>query len=311
MLWAQGLADLRGLCLTAGLTETVKWGHPCYMHAGRNVVIMGAFRGDFRLTFFNAGLMDDPDSVMERQGPNTRHPDMIRFTDTAGPTAMEPVIRAYLHEAIGQINTAVAGATGLLTYNWNVDSLDGLDTLRNLLAGTYILTVIDEAGCSATDTVVLSTLPSMTLTMTVLQPASGPGAYDGSASIAFGNGLAPYTLFIIPAVGDTVSYTILSDTAGIDTLRNLPADYYYVLLSDANDCSISGGFVLCGNLVSSITSTDVSCNGQADGTAIVSITGAYPPVSFQWSNQVQNINTQEELTEQIVRKMPVIKDVCG
>lgn len=190
--------------------------------------------------------------------------------------------------ADGQISTAVAGATGLLTYNWNVDSLDGLDTLNNLLAGTYILTVIDEAGCSATDTVVLSTLPSMTLTMNVLQPASGPGAYDGSASIAFGNGLAPYTLFIIPEVGDTVSYTILSDTAGIDTLRNLPADYYYVLLSDANDCSISGGFVLCGNLVSSITSTDVSCNGQADGTAIVSVTGAYQPVSFQWSNQVQN-----------------------
>ena len=28
-LWAQGLADLRALCLAAGLTEAVKWGHPC------------------------------------------------------------------------------------------------------------------------------------------------------------------------------------------------------------------------------------------------------------------------------------------
>jgi len=188
----------------------------------------------------------------------------------------------------GQITTSVAGATGMLTYNWNVDSLDGLDTLNSLLAGTYILSVIDEAGCSATDTIVLTTPPSMTLSMTVLQPASGPGQYDGSAVIAFGNGLAPYTLFIIPAVGDTVSYTILSDTAGLDTLRNLPADYYFVLLSDANDCSLAGGFVLCGNLVTSVTTTDVSCNGQADGTAIVQVSGAYPPLRYQWSNQVQN-----------------------
>ena len=35
--WAAGLAALRRICLEAGLTETAKWGHPCYMHAGRNI----------------------------------------------------------------------------------------------------------------------------------------------------------------------------------------------------------------------------------------------------------------------------------
>ena len=77
--WAQGLADLRRLCLGAGLTETVEWAHPCYMHAGRNIAIIGAFRDDFRLSFFDAALLKDPEGVLERQGPNTRHPDMIRF----------------------------------------------------------------------------------------------------------------------------------------------------------------------------------------------------------------------------------------
>lgn len=99
--WAAGLADLRRICRAAGLSETVKWGHPCYMHAGRNIAIIGALRGDFRLSFFNAALMADPQRVLERQGPNTKHPDMIRFTDNAQVMAMEPVLRAYLAEAMG------------------------------------------------------------------------------------------------------------------------------------------------------------------------------------------------------------------
>ncbi|MEZ5998198.1 MAG: YdeI/OmpD-associated family protein [Hyphomonas sp.] len=99
--WDSGLRALRRICLEAGLTEAVKWAHPCYMHDDRNIAIIGAFRGDFRLTFFNAALMKDPDGVLEKQGPNTQHAGMIRFTDSAQVAAMEPVLRAYLAEAIG------------------------------------------------------------------------------------------------------------------------------------------------------------------------------------------------------------------
>ena len=81
--WHDGLAALRTICRDSGLKETVKWGHPCYMHTGRNIAIIGAFRDDFRLTFFNAALMRDPDGRLEKQGPNTRHPDMIRLTSAA------------------------------------------------------------------------------------------------------------------------------------------------------------------------------------------------------------------------------------
>lgn len=98
--WPEGLETLRRICRDVGLEETVKWAHPCYMHAGRNIAIIGALRGDFRLSFFNAGLMKDPDGVLERQGPNTRHPDMIRFTGNEQVAAMESIIRSYLEEAM-------------------------------------------------------------------------------------------------------------------------------------------------------------------------------------------------------------------
>lgn len=105
--WNQGLIALRRICRGAGLVETVKWAHPCYMHAGRNIAIIGALRGDFRLSFFNAALMTDPEGVLERQGPNTRHPDMIQFTEVTQVAALETVIMAYLKEAMGYAEAGI------------------------------------------------------------------------------------------------------------------------------------------------------------------------------------------------------------
>ena len=105
--WAVGLAELRRLALGAGLVEMVKWGHPCYMHAGRNILIFGAFRENYRLTFFNASLMKDPEAVMEKQGAFTRRPDMIRFTTNAQVAEMAPVLLAYIAEAKGYAQAGI------------------------------------------------------------------------------------------------------------------------------------------------------------------------------------------------------------
>lgn len=96
--WIEGLNALRRICLDMGLEETVKWAHPCYMHAGRNIAIFGAFRGDFRLTFLNAGLLVDSEGVLEPQGPGSQTPGMIRFTANDQVAEKEPAIRAYLRQ---------------------------------------------------------------------------------------------------------------------------------------------------------------------------------------------------------------------
>jgi len=99
--WREGLAAVRALCLQAGLQETAKWGHPCYMHAGRNVAILGATRGDFRLSFFAAALLSDPTRALERQGANTQHPDALRFTYATDVLRRADVVCALLAEAMG------------------------------------------------------------------------------------------------------------------------------------------------------------------------------------------------------------------
>ncbi len=105
--WNYGLTELRRICLKTDLVETVKWGHPCYMHADRNIVILGALRNDFRISFFNAALMKDRKGVLEKQGPNTQHPDMIRFTDNSQVNEMESVLSSYLKEAMGYADAGI------------------------------------------------------------------------------------------------------------------------------------------------------------------------------------------------------------
>lgn len=105
--WIAGLSDLREICLSSGLHETVKWGHPCYEHASRNIVIFGAFQGDFRLSFFNPSLMADPEGILEKAGPNSQFADTIRFTSQRDVSERASVLRAYLKEAMGYAEQGV------------------------------------------------------------------------------------------------------------------------------------------------------------------------------------------------------------
>ncbi len=138
--WQTGLAALRRICCDVGLVETVKWGHPCYMHSGRNIAIIGALRGDFRLSFFDAALMKDPDGVLEKQGPNTPHPDMIRFTDNASVDAWEPTIRRYLAEAIAYAEAGIKPPKVTTAVELPEELVEALDADPQLAEAFYKLT---------------------------------------------------------------------------------------------------------------------------------------------------------------------------
>src|SRR5690606_12958860 len=116
------------VCLGAGLAETVKWGHPCYVHAGRNIAIIGAFRDDFRLNFFNAALLADRGRVLERQGPNSASPGTIRFADNGSVAAMAPLIAAYLKEAMAFAEAGTLPPKPVVTLDLPEELAEALDT---------------------------------------------------------------------------------------------------------------------------------------------------------------------------------------
>lgn len=98
--WSEGLAELRRICGAVGLSEHAKWGHPCYMHAGRNIAVIGALKGSYRLGFFHPALMTDPKRILVKQGPNTEHAGSVVFTTNDQPRRMEATLSSYLTEAM-------------------------------------------------------------------------------------------------------------------------------------------------------------------------------------------------------------------
>jgi len=138
--WDAGLQALRRLCLDLQLEETVKWGHPCYMHAGRNIAILGALRHDFRLSFFNAALLQNAAQMLEKQGPNTQHPDMIRFTENAQVAQREAAIRACLQEAMGYAEAGILPPKVATTIDLPDELVEALDADPELAEAFHNLT---------------------------------------------------------------------------------------------------------------------------------------------------------------------------
>jgi len=138
--WIDGLNALRAIARDMGLSEHVKWAHPCYMHAGRNIAIMGAFREDFRLSFFDAALLSDPEGLLSRQGPNTRHPDCLRFDDVAQVPAQEAAIRGFLRQAVGFAEAGIRPPKEEYQLDWPDELVAALDEDPELAEAFHALT---------------------------------------------------------------------------------------------------------------------------------------------------------------------------
>ncbi len=110
------------------------------MHGNRNVVILGAFRNDFRLSFFNAALMKDADGILEKQGPNAQHPDMIRFTENSQVAKMKPVIESYVKEAMGYAEAGIKPVKRQRERDLPAELLEALNSDPELNAAFHGLT---------------------------------------------------------------------------------------------------------------------------------------------------------------------------
>jgi uncharacterized protein YdeI (YjbR/CyaY-like superfamily) len=98
--WPEEMTDLRPILLSCGLTEEIKWGKPCYSHEGTNIVILQEMNEFLALMFFKGALLDDPDGVLEDQGPNSRSARRLRFTSVEDVARLADTVTAYVEEAI-------------------------------------------------------------------------------------------------------------------------------------------------------------------------------------------------------------------
>ena len=98
--WQEEYEKLRMICLDCGLTEELKWGQPCYTFEDKNIVLIHGFKEYCALLLFKGALLNDPNGILIQQTDNVQSPRQIRFTSAKEIVQLEPVLKAYIHNAI-------------------------------------------------------------------------------------------------------------------------------------------------------------------------------------------------------------------
>lgn len=173
-------------------------------------------------------------------------------------------------DADGSLDITVTGGVAPYTYSWSPGGGATEDT-SGLLAGTYSVTVLDNAGCSATGTFTIAEPTELTLSTTKADVACA-GDAAGSIDLTVSGGTAPYSYTW--STGDTTE-----DIAG------LTEGIYSVIVTDANGCteSTTVGINTITTLVLNTGATNATC-GDANGVATVTVSGGSAPYTYAWSN---------------------------
>jgi uncharacterized protein YdeI (YjbR/CyaY-like superfamily) len=98
--WREEFEKLRTIVLDCQLTEELKWGKPCYSFDGKNIVLIHGFKEYCALLFVKGALLKDPDGILIQQTENVQAARQIRFTGVREIVDIEPVLKAYIYEAI-------------------------------------------------------------------------------------------------------------------------------------------------------------------------------------------------------------------
>jgi uncharacterized protein YdeI (YjbR/CyaY-like superfamily) len=98
--WSKEYDKLRKIVLACGLDEQLKWGQPCYMHGGSNIVLIHGFKEYCALLFFKGALMTDGDGLLIQQTANVQSARQMRFTDAKEITKLAATIKSYIYDAI-------------------------------------------------------------------------------------------------------------------------------------------------------------------------------------------------------------------
>ena len=202
--------------------------------------------------------------------------DNVTITEpsSALSSSVSPVNVQCYGDASGSASLIATGGTSPYTYLWSNGQTGASAT--NLLAGIYTYQIADFNGCTFTNNITI-TEPSSALSSSV-SPVNVQcyGDASGSASLIATGGTSPYTyLWDDPLAQTTATATALS------------AGSYICQITDFNGCTFTNNITITepsSALSSSITSTDVLCNGYSDGTATVTAAGGTSPYSYSWSN---------------------------
>lgn len=177
-------------------------------------------------------------------------------------------------QATGNCNgtASINASAGTAPYSFLWSNGQTTQTATGLCAGTYSVTVTDVNGCSGASSVSVGLSNSFALTASGTNLSCANSA-NGTVTANPTGGNAPYSF-------------IWSNAATTAQVSGLAAGQYVVTVTDNGACQALDTIVITAPaaLVLSSTSTNISCNGGANGTLSLTVVGGTPVYSFIWSN---------------------------
>ncbi len=126
----------------------------------------------------------------------------------------------------GAIDITISGGTGTLDYAWSNGATS--EDLTGVPAGSYTVTISDDAGCAVTESQVLTEPTALVLSGTVTDEDTY-GSGDGSIDLT--------------VIGGTASYSYdWSNGDSSEDLNNITSGTYTVTVTDENGCITSAAY---------------------------------------------------------------------
>ncbi|MEM1217317.1 MAG: choice-of-anchor V domain-containing protein [Bacteroidota bacterium] len=186
------------------------------------------------------------------------------------PTSQNNVL--CFNENTGSASVSAVGGTPPYSYAWS-NGAQG-NSVSNLGAGLYTVTVTDGNNCTETETFNLSQPTQLIASNATVNSISCAGESDGGIILFPSGGTPPYIA------------NWSNGTSGTN-ISNLSAGTYTVSVTDVNQCEAIASYTIqqpSALNFSPINVEDADCFGENSGSATVQASGGTAPLSISWSN---------------------------
>jgi gliding motility-associated-like protein len=196
--------------------------------------------------------------------------------------------------ANGSVDLTPSGGVPPYTFNWTGPGgfSETTEDISGLGPGSYSVTVTDGNGCPTLFTGIAAILEPAEIQYTSMKTdISCSGLTDGSIDITVTGGTQPY-LFSWTGPGG------FSETT--EDISGLGPGSYSVSVTDGNGCTMDFPDVETINEPAAVTATyvshlDVLCNGDANGSIEIDVSGGTAPFVFDWTNSTgTTVSTDED-----------------
>ncbi|MFB6305558.1 MAG: hypothetical protein ABEH43_00955, partial [Flavobacteriales bacterium] len=156
------------------------------------------------------------------------------------------------------------------------------DSITGLCPGTYTLSVNDSMGCDTTFNYNITQPDSIEVDSINITNVSCNGDSNGVATVFISGGTSPYSYQWKD--DDTGPSPIAGETDSI--IQNVPADTFILEATDDNNCSIDTSVEITqpDSLEIDTSATNVLCNGDSNGTVVITPNGGTPQYNYTWTD---------------------------